>query len=65
MKKRKKMKFVQDIRATRMDAAVYKVLENLGSRHKLKTNMIKIGKVEEIKPEDSKDPLIQQLGEGV
>ena len=65
VKGRKKMNFTQDVRATRMDIAVFKVLENLGSRHKLKTNMIKIKEVKEIKPEESKDPLIQQLGMGV
>lgn len=65
VKGRKKMKFTQDVRATRMDVAVFKVLENLGSRHKLKTNMIKIREVKEIKPSESRDPLIQQLGLGV
>ena len=63
-KRRKKMKFTQDVRATKMDMAVFKVLENLGSRHKLKTNMIKIKEVKEIKPEESRDFLVQQLGAG-
>ena len=58
----KKAKFVQDVRATKMNVAVFKVMENLGSRHKVKTNMIKINEVKEIKPEESNDTLIQQLG---
>jgi ribosomal protein L20A (L18A) len=59
---RKKTKFVQDVRATKMNAAVFKVMENLGSRHKVKTNMIKIKEVKEINAEESEDMLIQQLG---
>ena len=62
IKHKKKLKFVQDIRATKMDMAVFKILENLGSRHKLRTNMIKIKKVEEINPAESRSTLIQQLG---
>lgn len=62
LKHKKKLKFSQEMRATKMDMAVFKVLENLGSRHKLKTNMIKIQEVKEIKPEESTNPLIQQLG---
>ncbi|MCD4740712.1 hypothetical protein K8R43_06020 [archaeon] len=63
IKRNKQMKFVQDIRSVRMDAAVFKMMENLGSRHKLKTNMIKITDVKEIKPEESNNFLVQQLGE--
>lgn len=62
MTRGKKAKFVQDVRATKMNVAVFKVMENLGSRHKVKTNMIKITEVKEIKPEESNDTLIQQLG---
>lgn len=62
-KPKKKIKFTQETRALKMDSAVFKVLETLGSRHKLKQKMIEITKVEEIKPEESRSQLIQQLGE--
>ena len=64
LKQGKKTNFTVDVRATRMDIAVFKVRENLGSRHKVKTNMVKIKEVKEISPQESKDPLIQQLGSG-
>lgn len=50
-----------DVRALTKEHAVEKVLSELGSRHKLKRSHIRILKVREIKPEESKSKFIKQL----
>jgi len=54
-------KFVKDVRALKPEHAIEKVYSLLGSKHKLKRKHIKIERVYEIPPEESKDPSIIAL----
>jgi ribosomal protein L20A (L18A) len=65
LKPLRKDKFTMDVRALSKETAVNKAKENFGSKHKLKTSMVRITNVKEIKPEESKNRVVQQLGSGV
>ena len=54
-------KFVKDVRAVKPEDAIEIVYSELGSRHKVKRKHIRILKVYEIAPEESKDPNINKL----
>ena len=53
--------FVREIRALKPEDAVEKVYAELGSRHKVKRYHIRISKIEEIKPEEATNLVIQKL----
>ncbi len=59
---RKKQAFNLDARALSEESAKEAVIKNLGSRHRLKKQDISIEAIVEIKPEDSKSLVIQQIG---
>lgn len=56
-----KTKFQKEIRALRSEDAKEKIYMELGSKHRAKRFQIKIIKIEEISPEDIKNPLIRKL----
>ena len=54
-------KFIKDVRAVKPEDAIEIVYSEFGSRHKVKRKHIKILKIYEIRPEESKDPNIYKL----
>jgi len=54
-------KFVKDVRAVKPEDAIEIVYSELGSRHKVKRKHIKIFKVHEIPPEETKDINLYRL----
>ncbi len=54
-------KFVKDVRAVKPEDAIEIVYSELGSRHKVKRKHIKIFKVYEISPEETKDINLYRL----
>lgn len=55
--------FVREIRALKPEDAVEKVYAELGSRHRLKRYHIRISKIEEIKPGEATNLVVQKLSE--
>jgi large subunit ribosomal protein LX len=60
-----KTSFEKEVRALKPEDAVETVYTDLGSKHRAKRFQIRIRTVEEIKPEDIKDPVLRKfvLGE--
>ena len=60
-----KTSFEKEIRALKPEDAVETVYTDIGSKHRAKRFQIRIRTVEEIKPEDIKDPVLRKfvLGE--
>lgn len=56
-----KTSFKKEVRALKAENAKEKIYQEFGSRHRAKRFQIKISKIEEISPEEIKDPLIQKL----
>jgi len=56
-----KTNFQKEVRALKPEHAVEEVYKILGSKHKVKRFHIRIERVEEVKPEDIKDPTIRKL----
>jgi len=58
--------FRKEIRALKLEEAVEKVYNEIGSKHRAKRVQIKVLKVEEISAEEVTDPIIKKLisGEG-
>ena len=54
-------RFVKDVRAVKPEDAIEIVYSELGSRHKLKRKHIKIFKIYEIPPEETKDVNLYRL----
>lgn len=55
--------FVKEIRALKPEDAAEKVYAELGSRHRVKRYHIRISKIEEIKPKEATNLVIQKLSE--
>lgn len=55
--------FVKEIRALKPEDAAEKVYAELGSRHRVKRYHIRISKIEEIKPREATNLVIQKLSE--
>jgi len=57
--------FQKEVRALKPEHAIEKVYMELGSKHRVKRFQIKISAVEEVPPQEIKDPLIRKftLGE--
>ncbi|HML02631.1 MAG TPA: 50S ribosomal protein L18Ae [Candidatus Bathyarchaeia archaeon] len=60
-----KTNFEKEVRALKPEDAVETVYTDIGSRHRAKRFQIRIRTIEEIKPEDIKDPVLRKfvLGE--
>jgi large subunit ribosomal protein LX len=56
-----KTNFEKELRALKSEDAVETVYKELGSKHRAKRFQIKIDAVEEIKPEDIKDPMLRKM----
>jgi len=56
-----KTNFQKEIRAVKPEDAIEEVYKIIGSKHRVKRFHIKIERVEEIKPEEIRDPLIKAL----
>ena len=56
-----KTPFVKEVRALKEEHAVEQVFCELGSTHKAKRFNIKILKVEEIPPEEARNPVVRKL----
>jgi len=56
-----KTSFRKEVRALKVENAKEKIFLEFGSKHRAKRFQIKISKVEEIPPEEIKDPLIKNL----
>jgi len=54
-------RFTKDVRAISERDAVEKVYSILGSNHKVKRYHVRIEKIEEIDPRESRDPFIRQI----
>lgn len=61
-KKREKIEFIKEVPSKSKDRALERLYSELGSKHAVKRNLIKISEIEEIKPEEAKDPNIRALG---
>jgi large subunit ribosomal protein LX len=55
--------FSKEIRATTPEGAVEKIYASFGSQHRVRRVHIRIGLIEEISPEESRDALIRELSE--
>jgi len=56
-----KTNFQKEIRALKQEEALDRVYKELGSKHRAKRFQIKILMVEEIKPEEARDPTVKKL----
>lgn len=56
-----KTNFEKEVRAMKPEEAVETIYTDLGSRHRARRFQIKIDAVEEIKPEDIKDPVLRKM----
>ena len=55
--------FIRELRALKPEDAVEKIYAELGSRHRVKRYHIRISTIEEIKPEEATNLVIQKLSE--
>jgi len=56
-----KTNFQKEVRALKPEDAKEIIYAELGSRHKAKRFQIQIATVEEVKPEDIKDPVLRKM----
>jgi large subunit ribosomal protein LX len=56
--------FVKELRSTTSEAALERVYAEFGSQHKVRRIHVKVESIEEIKPEEVKNPVVRQLSEG-
>lgn len=57
--------FSKDVRALKVEDAIERVSADFGSQHRVKRVHLKISSVNEISSEESRDPVIRELSEGV
>ncbi len=57
----KREEFRKEYRAVKKEDALELVYSEIGSKHRVKRNKIWIESVEEIKPEEPRDPVIKKL----
>ena len=55
------LELFKEVRALTVEEALEKFYSDVGSNHKLKRSQIRNVKVEEIKPEEAKNPIIRML----
>ena len=63
VKNRQKTEFIKELPAKSRGRALERLYSELGSKHAVKRNLIQISEIEEIKPEEAKDPEIRALAE--
>jgi len=56
--------FVKELRSTTSEAALERVYAEFGSQHRVRRVHVKVESIEEIKPEEVKNPVVRQLSEG-
>lgn len=59
-----KASFKKEVIALKPEHAIEKVYTELGSKHRVKRSHIRITSVEEVQPEDIKDPVLKKLVTG-
>ena len=59
--KREKFPFIKEIRALKEDDAKEIVYSEIGSKHKVKRDHIRIEKIETIDPKEARSPIIRYL----
>jgi large subunit ribosomal protein LX len=59
-----KTPFKKEVIALKPEHAIEKVYTELGSKHRVKRFHIRITSVEEVQPEDIKDPVLKKLATG-
>jgi large subunit ribosomal protein LX len=59
-----KTPFKKEVVALKPEHAIEKVYTELGSKHRVKRFHIRISNVEEVQPEDIKDPVLKKLVTG-
>jgi large subunit ribosomal protein LX len=59
-----KTTFKKEVIALKPEHAIEKVYTELGSKHRVKRFHIRITSVEEVQPEDVKDPVLKKLATG-
>jgi len=59
-----KTSFKKEVIALKPEHAIEKVYTELGSKHRVKRFHIRITSVEEVQPEDVKDPVLKKLATG-
>jgi large subunit ribosomal protein LX len=59
-----KTSFKKEIIAAKPEHAIEKVYTELGSKHRVKRFQIKIATVEEVQPQDIKNPILKKLVTG-
>lgn len=57
----KKQRFTKEFRAYKEEDVIERVYSDIGSRHRVKRNLINIEKIEDIKPEEAKNQRIREL----
>lgn len=62
-KSNSKLNFTKEIKASSESRAVEIIYSDLGSRHRVKRNMITLDEVEEIEPQEAEDQKISSLAE--
>ncbi|RLI30147.1 50S ribosomal protein L18a [Candidatus Bathyarchaeota archaeon] len=55
------LSFYKEVRALTVEEALEKFYSDVGSNHKLKRSQLKKIRVEEIKPEEARSPVIRML----
>ena len=61
MKPNFRTNFTMEVVATKPEHAIEQIYANIGSKHRAKRYQIKIHKIEEVNPEEAKNPIIQKL----
>lgn len=56
-----KTSFQKEVRAVKPEDAVEEIYKTIGSKHRVKRFHIRIDKVEQVEPEDIRDPFIRAL----
>ncbi|MBS3815399.1 MAG: 50S ribosomal protein L18a [Hadesarchaea archaeon] len=56
-----KQKFTKEMRGNSKDNVIEKLYSDIGSKHRIKRNLIKIKEIDEIDPEEAEDPSIRAL----
>ncbi|MFW9780321.1 MAG: 50S ribosomal protein L18Ae [Candidatus Heimdallarchaeota archaeon] len=53
--------FSKELCEIKEENAIEKLMQDLGSRNRLKRNQIRVSSIQEISPDDVQDPMIKQL----
>lgn len=56
-----KTNFEKEVIALKPEHAIEKIYVELGSKHRVKRFQVEIDRIDEIKPEEAKDPIIKRI----